>query len=47
VEVQGTAEGQAFGRRMFDAVIDLAEIGIEQLLVLQRQVLGEDAGAGA
>jgi ribonuclease PH len=47
VEVQGTAEGLAFERRMFDAVLDLAEIGIEQLLVLQRQVLGEGEGTGA
>jgi ribonuclease PH len=44
VEVQGTAEGAAFERRMLDAVLDLAEIGIDQLLVLQRQTLGEGAG---
>ena len=47
VEVQGTAEGVAFERRMFDAVLDLAEIGIDQLLVLQRQVLGQGEGTGA
>ena len=47
VEVQGTAEGLAFERRTVDAVLDLAEIGIEQLLVLQRQVLGEGERAGA
>jgi ribonuclease PH len=47
VEVQGTAEGATFERRLFDAVLDLAEIGIDQLLVLQRQVLGAGAGAGA
>ena len=47
VEVQGTAEGAAFERRIFDAVLDLAEIGIEQLLVLQRQVLGLGVEAGA
>ena len=47
VEVQGTAEGVAFERRMMDAVLDLAEIGIEQLLALQRQVLGEGTEAGA
>jgi len=47
VEVQGTAEGVAFERRMLDAVLDLAEIGIDQLLVLQRQVLGEGTEAGA
>jgi ribonuclease PH len=44
VEVQGTAEGAAFERRMLDAVLDLAEIGIDQLLALQRQTLGEGAG---
>ena len=43
VEVQGTAEGRAFDRRLLDAVLDLAEIGIEHLLDLQRQVLGEGA----
>jgi ribonuclease PH len=47
VEVQGTAEGAAFERRIFDAVLDLAEIGIEQLLVLQRQVLALGVEAGA
>jgi len=47
VEVQGTAEGGAFERRTLDAVLDLAEIGIDQLLVLQRRVLGEGAGTGA
>ena len=43
VEVQGTAEGRAFDRRLLDAVLDLAEIGIEHLLDLQRQALGEGA----
>jgi ribonuclease PH len=47
VEVQGTAEGEAFERRTVDAVLDLAEIGIDQLLLLQREVLGRGAGAGA
>ncbi|MGD8903031.1 MAG: ribonuclease PH, partial [Anaerolineae bacterium] len=46
VEVQGTAEGVAFDRRLLQAVLDLAEIGIGQLLELQRQVLAESAGAG-
>jgi ribonuclease PH len=47
VEVQGTAEGAAFERRMLDAVLDLAEIGIDQLLTLQREVLAKSTGAGA
>jgi ribonuclease PH len=47
VEVQGTAEGVAFDRRLLQAVLDLAEIGIDQLLDLQRQVLAESAGETA
>ena len=39
VEVQGTAEGRPFDRRSLDAVLDLAEKGIGQLLILQRQAL--------
>jgi len=40
VEVQGTAEGEPFTRQSVDAVLDLAEQGISQLLQIQRQVLG-------
>jgi ribonuclease PH len=39
VEVQGTAEGQAFSREQLDALLDLASSGIEQLTDFQRQVL--------
>jgi len=39
VEMQGTAEGEPFTRHTMDAMLDLAERGIEQLLALQRQVL--------
>jgi ribonuclease PH len=39
VEVQGTAEGQAFSREQLDALLDLASSGIEQLTEFQRQVL--------
>jgi len=39
VEVQGTAEGQAFSRRELDALLDLAEGGIDQLLQAQREAL--------
>jgi ribonuclease PH len=45
VEVQGTAEGEPFGRQAMDAVLDLAEKGIDQLVTLQRQVLGNALGA--
>ena len=40
VEIQGTAEGVAFSRKEMDALLDLAEIGITQLVSLQKQVLG-------
>jgi len=40
VEVQGTAEGAAFSRAEMDALLTLAEQGIADLVVLQRQALG-------
>ncbi len=40
IEVQGTAEGHAFRKDELDALLALAERGIQQLLVQQRQVLG-------
>jgi ribonuclease PH len=40
VEVQGTAEGQAFTREQLDALLDLASSGIDQLTGFQRQTLG-------
>ena len=43
VEVQGTAEGAAFSRREMDALLTLAEKGISELMVLQRQSLGLSA----
>ena len=39
VEVQGTAEGAAFSRQEMDALLVLAEKGIAELVVLQRQSL--------
>src|SRR6266487_509899 len=39
VEVQGTGEGAVFGRRAMDQLIELAEQGISELLVLQQQHL--------
>src|SRR5690606_14078423 len=39
IEIQGTAEGQAFSRQQLDAMLDLAHQGIEELINLQRQVL--------
>ncbi len=39
VEVQGTAEGAAFGRPHLDALLGLGERGIRQLVALQRRAL--------
>ena len=39
VEVQGTAEGQAFERSELDALVDLAAMGIAQIVSAQRAVL--------
>ena len=39
VEVQGTAEGAAFTRAEMDALLSLAENGIQQLVVMQHQSL--------
>jgi ribonuclease PH len=41
VEVQGTAEGEPFSRASHDALLALAETGINQLLSLQREIVGE------
>ena len=40
VEVQGTAEGEAFARTQLDELIALAERGIRELIVQQRRALG-------
>lgn len=42
VEIQGTAEGHAFHRQELDAMLDLAELGIRQLLEIQTAALAED-----
>ncbi len=39
VEVQGTAEGAAFSRSEMDALLDLAQAGIAELVRLQRSAL--------
>ena len=41
VEVQGTAEGQAFDRSQLDALVDLAATGISQIVNVQRTVLAD------
>ncbi|MDB5776203.1 MAG: rph [Herbaspirillum sp.] len=40
VEVQGTAEGAAFGRDTLDSLLDLAHNGIGELIALQKRTLG-------
>ena len=40
VEVQGTAEGGTFDRSDLDHMLDVAGRGIEQLVAIQRKVLG-------
>jgi ribonuclease PH len=41
VEVQGTAEGLAFSRGELDQLLELAEVGIAQLLTAQAAVLAQ------
>ena len=41
VEIQGTAEGHAFRRDEMNSMLDLAQLGIRQLLQLQASVLSE------
>jgi ribonuclease PH len=40
IEVQGTAEGAAFTRQQLDQLLSLADKGIRELVVLQKQSLG-------
>jgi len=39
IEVQGTAEGKSFDRTEMNAMLDLADLGIKQLLQLQLEAL--------
>jgi ribonuclease PH len=41
VEVQGTAEGAAFTRTEMQALLDLADKGISELLALQQAALAQ------
>jgi ribonuclease PH len=40
IEVQGTAEGAPFTRPQLDALLDLAQQGLAELVSLQRAALG-------
>jgi ribonuclease PH len=41
IELQGTAEAGSFSRTQLDRIMDLAELGIKDLLAAQRQALGD------
>jgi ribonuclease PH len=40
IEVQGTAEGPPFERKALDALMELAEGGIRELVEMQREIVG-------
>ncbi|NCX04045.1 MAG: ribonuclease PH, partial [Betaproteobacteria bacterium] len=40
IELQGTAEGDAFDRATMNQLMDLAESGIQTLIARQKTVLG-------
>ena len=40
IEVQGTAEGQVFDRATLNQLLDLAHLGIQDLIKMQKQSLG-------
>jgi len=44
VEVQGTAEGEPFDRDQLDSLIALAAQGIDQLIAIQRAIVGAHMG---
>lgn len=41
VEIQGTAEAEPFSRDMLDRMIDVATMGISELTIKQKDILGE------
>jgi ribonuclease PH len=41
IELQGTAEGLPFDRRALDALMELADTGIKQLIGKQREIVGQ------
>ena len=40
IEVQGTAEAMPFGRDVLNALLDLADLGIRQLIEKQKAIVG-------
>jgi ribonuclease PH len=43
VELQGTAESKAFPRKQLDAMLERADAGIDRLIAIQRETIGEAA----
>lgn len=41
IEVQGTAEGVAFSREELNTMLDIAQHGIQELIAIQKAVLGQ------
>jgi ribonuclease PH len=41
IELQGTAEQQPFDRRALDALMELADQGIRELIAMQRSIVGD------
>ncbi|MBA2304971.1 MAG: ribonuclease PH [Acidobacteria bacterium] len=41
IEVQGTAEGPPFEREALDSLLSLADAGIQELVTLQRSIVGD------
>lgn len=41
VEIQGTAEGDPFSRKELDSLLELAAKGIQELITLQKSIIGE------
>nr|WP_315482374.1 ribonuclease PH [uncultured Undibacterium sp.] len=39
IEVQGTAEGAAFNRQVLNQLLDLAQVGIQDIITKQKQIL--------
>lgn len=44
IEIQGTAESVPFSRVELEELIDLAELGIDQLVKIERDIIGGDLG---
>ena len=41
VEVQGTAEGAPYSRAELDTLLGLAEVGIDEIISLQQEMVSE------